>query len=76
MGSPRHPIGQELLDLKEKTSWSWARMALELERITGMPGLSHTTLLRYATGKSVPASHLYTGYLRKAIRQVTFELVE
>ena len=51
-------------------------MALELERITGMPGLSHTTLLRYATGKSVPASHLYTGYLRKAIRQVTFELVE
>lgn len=66
-------IRQQLLDLKAKTGWSWERMARELERAMGAPGLSLSTIFRYAKGKTVP-SGLYARYLREAIRRVTLEL--
>ena len=66
-------IAEQLLRLKTKTGWTWARMTSELERVMGEPGFSASSVFRYAKGKSVPSSALYQRYLREAVRRLTLE---
>ena len=70
------PVLKELLDLKEKTSWSWERMCREFHRVMGEEGPSHTTLHRYATGKVQRRNALTERYVWEAINKVTVELVQ
>ncbi len=67
-------LSKELLRLKAKTSWSWERMCREFHRVMGHEGPSHTTLFRYASGKTKRPNVLVEQYVRKAIRKVTVEL--
>lgn len=70
------PIAKQLLSLKEKTSWSWERMRREFHRVMGEEGPSHTTLHRYATGKSQRRNILTKRYVQEAIHKATVELIQ
>ena len=68
------PLSKQLLSLKKKTSWSWERMCRELHRVMGEEGPSHTTLFRYATGKTKRLNVLVEHYVQQAIDKLTAEL--
>ena len=68
------PLPKQLLSLKKKTSWSWERMCREFHRLMGEEGPSHTTLFRYATGRSKRRNLLTERYVKEAIDRVTVEL--
>ncbi len=68
------PLSKELLTLRAKTSWTWARMCREFHRVMGYEGPSHTTLFRYASGKVKRTNVIAERYLRQAIHKVTAEL--
>ncbi len=67
-------LSKQLLRLKAKTSWSWERMCREIHRVMGEEGPSHTTLFRYASGKTKRRHVLTEHYVREAIQKVTAEL--
>jgi mannose-1-phosphate guanylyltransferase len=68
-------LPQQLLSLKKKTSWSWAKMGREFHRVMGHEGLTHTTLFRYAKGKHTKRPYAVTErYVQQAIQKVTAEL--
>ena len=69
-------IPQQLLSLKEQTSWSWEQMCREFHRVMGQHGPSHTTLLRYSIGNVKRRNVLTEQYVREAIHKVTVELVQ
>lgn len=75
-GPREETIPKELLNLKEKTSWSWERMGREFHRVMDEAGPSHTTLFRYAVGKVKRRNVVTERYVRKAIHKVTVELVQ
>ncbi len=68
------PLSKQILRLKAKTSWSWERMCRELHRVMGYEGPSHTTLLRYTSGKTKRPNVLVEQYVQQAIEKVTAEL--
>jgi len=68
------PLSKQLLRLKKKTSWSWERMCREIHRVMGEEGPSHTTLFRYASGKTKRPHVVVERYVREAIDKVTAEL--
>ena len=70
----KEPLPKQLLSLKKKTSWSWERMCRELHRVMGEEGPSHTTLFRYASGKTKRPNVLVEHYVQQAIDKVTVEL--
>jgi hypothetical protein len=67
-------LSKELLNLRAKTSWTWARMSREFHRVMGEKGPSHTTLFRYATGKVKRPNVVTERYVRKAIEKIDAEL--
>ena len=73
---PSANLKGELLDLKEKTSWSWERMSHEFERIMNERGPSNTTLFRYATGRVKRRNLIVERYVQDAIRLLVVERVE
>ena len=62
------------LSLRAKTSWTWATMSREFHRVMGHEGPSHTTLFRYATGKTKRPNVITERYVREAIHKLTVEL--
>ncbi len=68
------PLRKQLLSLKKKTSWSWERMCRECHRVMAHEGPSHTTLFRYASGKTKRPHVLVEHYLQQAIDKLTAEL--
>ena len=69
-------LSKELLSLRAKTSWSWERICHEFHRVMGHEGPSHTTLFRYATGKTKQPNVIAERYVQQAIHKVTVELTE
>ena len=67
-------LSKQLLRLKVKTSWSWERMCREFHRVMAHEGPSHTTLYRYASGKTKRPNVLVEQYVRQAIDKLTAEL--
>jgi len=67
-------LSKQLLSLKKKTAWSWERMCREIHRVMGEEGPSHTTLFRYASGKTKRPNVLVEHYVQQAIDKVTAEL--
>jgi len=67
-------LPKELLSLRKKTSWTWEKMCREFHRVMDTEGPSHTTLIRYATGKVRRPNVLAERYVREAIHKVTVEL--
>ncbi len=67
-------LSKQLLSLKKKTSWSWERMCREMHRVMGEEGPSHTTLFRYASGKTKRPNVLVEHYVQQAIDKLTAEL--
>ena len=72
--SGQEALPKQLLSLKKKTSWSWERMCREMHRVMGEEGPSHTTLFRYASGKTKRPNVLVERYVHQAIDKVTVEL--
>ena len=70
----KDPLSKELLRLRAKTSWSWERMYREFYRVMGHEGPTHTTLFRYASGKTKRPHVLVEQYVRQAIDKLTAEL--
>ncbi len=68
------PLWKQLLSLRGKTSWTWTRMAREFYRVMGHEGPSHTTLLRYASGKVKRPNVITERYVQQAIHKLTAEL--
>ena len=66
-------LSKQLLSLKKQTSWSWERMCREFHQVMGEEGPSHTTLFRYATGKTKRPNVIIERYVREAIKKVTAE---
>ena len=73
---PRKALVAELIQLKEKTSWSWETISRELQRVMGTTGPSKTTLLRYATGKVKRRNLMVERYIQEAINKLKMKLVE
>ncbi|MDA2928491.1 hypothetical protein MYX84_00860 [Acidobacteria bacterium AH-259-O06] len=73
---PKQTLAQELLNLKEKTSWSWETMSQELHRVMSKRGPSSTTLFRYASGRIKRPNPMVEQYVREAIHKVAVELRE
>jgi len=69
-------LSKELLSLRAKTSWSWERMCREFHRVMGTEGPTHSTLFRYATGKTKRPNVIAERYVRQALHKVTVELSE
>ncbi len=69
-------LSKELLNLRAKTSWSWERMCREFHRVMGDEGPTHTTLFRYATGKTKQPNVIAERCVRQAIHKLTVELSE
>ncbi len=69
-------LSKELLNLRVKTSWTWARVSREFHRVMGYEGPSHTSLFRYATGKVKRPNILAVRYVQEALHRVTVELNE
>ncbi len=69
-------LSKELLTVRAKTSWSWERMCYEFHRVMGEEGPSHTTLFRYATGKTEQPNVIAERYVQQAIHKLTVELSE
>ena len=69
-------LSKELLSLRAKTSWSWERICHEFHRVMGHEGPSHTTLFRYAAGKTKQPNVIAERYVRQAIHKLTVELSE
>jgi hypothetical protein len=67
-------LSKQLLSLKKKTSWSWEKMCREFHRVMAYEGPSHTTLFRYASGKTKRPNVLADQYVRQAIDKLTAEL--
>ncbi len=67
-------LSKQLLSLKKKTSWTWARMYREFHRVMGHEGPSHTTLFRYASGRVKRPNVVIERYVQQAIDKVTAEL--
>jgi hypothetical protein len=67
-------LRQELLDLKQKTTWSWETMARELERMMTVRGPSGSTLRRYATGGVQRPNLIVEHYVREALKKVNMQL--
>ena len=67
-------LSKQLLSLKAKTSWTWARMCREFHRVMGYEGPSHTTLFRYASGKVKRPNVITERFVRQAIQKLTAEL--
>jgi len=67
-------LPKQLLRLKKKTSWSWERMCREFHRVMDEEGPTHTTLLRYASGRVQRPNVLVKRYVQQAIEKVTAEL--
>ncbi len=67
-------LSKELLNLRAKTSWSWERMCREFHRVMGNEGPTHTTLFRYATGKTKRPNVIAERYVQQAIHKLTVEL--
>ena len=72
--SSKKPLSKQLLSLKAKMSWSWERMCREIHRVMGEEGPSHTTLFRYASGKTKRPNVLVERYVQQAIDKLTAEL--
>ncbi len=70
----KKPLPKQLLSLKKKTSWSWERMVCEFHRVMEYEGPSHTTLFRYASGKTKRPNVIAERFVRQAIEKVTAEL--
>jgi len=68
------PLSKQLLSLKAKTAWSWERMCREMHRVMGEEGPTHTTLFRYASGKTKRPNVLVEHYVQQAIDKLTVEL--
>jgi len=68
------PLSKQILRLKKQTSWSWERMCREFHRVMGYEGPTHTTIFRYASGKTKRPHVLTEHYVREAIQKVTVEL--
>ncbi len=66
-------LPKQLLSLKKKTSWSWERMCREFHRVMGHEGPTHTTLFRYASGKTKRPNAVTERYVRKALEKLTAE---
>ena len=67
-------LPKQLLSLKKQTSWSWERMCREFHRVMAHEGPSHTTLYRYASGKTKRPNVLVEQYVRQAFDKLTAEL--
>ncbi len=67
-------LPKQLLRLKAKTSWSWEKMCRQFHRVMGEEGPSHTTLFRYATGKTKRPNVLVERYVQQGIEKLTVEL--
>ena len=67
-------LPKKLLSLKKQTSWSWERMCREMHRVMAHEGPSHTTLFRYASGKTKRLNVLVERYVQQAIDKLTAEL--
>ena len=67
-------LSKQLLRLRKKTAWSWERMCREFHRVMAQEGPSHTTLFRYASGKTKRPNVLVEHYVQQAIDKVTAEL--
>ena len=67
-------LSKQLLRLRKKTSWSWEKMCREFHRVMAYEGPSHTTLLRYATGKVKRPYVVTERYVRQALHKLTAEL--
>jgi PAS domain S-box-containing protein len=74
-GPKKEALSKQLLNLKEKTSWSWERMCQEFHRLMGAQGPSHTTLIRYALENVKRRNVVTEQYVREAIDKVAVELV-
>ncbi|MDA2938555.1 PAS domain-containing protein [Acidobacteria bacterium AH-259-A15] len=73
---PSGTLAEELMRLKEKTSWSWETISRELQRVMGERGPSSTTLFRYATGRVKRRNRMVERYVREGIDSLTLELME
>ena len=67
-------LSKQLLSLKKQTSWSWEKMCREFHRVMAHWGPSHTTLYRYASGKTKQPNVVTERYVREAIDKLTAEL--
>ncbi|MEE8349275.1 MAG: PAS domain S-box protein [Acidobacteriota bacterium] len=76
MNDSQESISEQLLALKEKTSWSWEAMCREFHRVMGKEGPSNTTLFRYASGKVKRRNSLVERYVFEALHKVEIELVQ
>ena len=70
------PLSKQLLRLKKNTSWSWERLCREFHRVMGHEGPTHTTLFRYASGKTKRPNAVTERYVRKALEKLTAELAQ
>ena len=66
-------LSKQLLRLRAKTSWSWERMCREFHRVMGYEGPSHTSLFRYACGKTKRPNVVIERYVQQAIQKLTGE---
>ena len=73
---PKEVISKQLLSLKDKPSWSLEGKGREFFRVMGEEGPSHTTLLRYASGKVKRRNAVTERYVREAIHRVKAEFIQ
>ena len=71
--SGQETLSKKLLNLRTKTSWTWAKMSREFHRVMGYEGPSHTTLFRYASRQTKRPNVLADQYVRQAIDKLTAE---
>ena len=72
--SGKETLSQQLLRLRAKASWTWARMCREFHRVMGHEGPSQSTLFRYAGGKVKRSNVLAERYVQQALHKLTDEL--
>ncbi len=67
-------LSDQLPSLRKKTSSRLERRCREFHRVMGHEGPSHTTLFRYASGKTKRPNVLVEQYVQQAIYKLTVEL--
>ena len=67
----KEPLSKQLLSLKKKTSWSWERMCREIHRVMDYEGPSHTTIFRYASGRTKRLNVIAERYVQQALEKLT-----
>ncbi|MCH7570306.1 MAG: hypothetical protein IH919_07050 [Deltaproteobacteria bacterium] len=67
-------LSKQLLNLRAKTAWNWARICPEFYRVMGHEGPSHTTLLQVHQKNRAKRPNVVTKhYVRQESQKLTVE---